>query len=308
MTWDSDGLFNKAAMYFARAYSSDREGDEFPLYLTLAFEFLARAALAKVHPVLLADPQTGENLLFAFGYPVPGGGQPRSVPMKTVLHRLVVVIDEFTEQDFKFATSVIEMRNGELHSGDMPFSTFKPGVWLPDLLRVSQVFCGFLGRTLEDLLGPEDATTAQELIAGLDNSVKGGALQAVARAREAFNALDGNKQEELLESGGAEARLMQRWDDRLVACPSCGADALLRGKQLRIVETVATEEGLEEKTEMLPTSLKCFACGLQLTGHGQLHHVELGGLFTTTMMIDPTDYFGIEFDPGEYFEPEYGND
>jgi len=38
---------------------------------------------------------------------------------------------------------------------------------------------------------------------------------------------------------------------------------------------------------MLPTSLKCTACGLTISGHAALHAVDLGGQFTATSYYDP---------------------
>ncbi len=308
MIWNSDPLFEKAAVYFARAYSADREGDEFPLYLTLGFELLARAALARVHPALLADPAQGENLMFAFGFAGPAKGQPKSIPMKSVLHRLVVVVDDFSDDDFKFATSVIEVRNGELHSADMPFESFGPGIWLPQLLRISNVLCLSMGKSLEDLVGVADAKTATEMIEGLDDVLKGEALKAVASAKSAFDTLDEENQTTRYSLALEYTEANAGWADRKITCPACGSDALLKGKALRVVDTVATEGEIEEKTEVMPTALHCEACGLSLSKNGHLFHLGLGALYMATDTIDPVDYFGIEFDPSDYFEPEYGND
>lgn len=308
MIWGADELFEKAAVYFARAYASDRDGDEFPMYLTLGFELLARAALARVHPALLADPQQGENLMFAFGFAGPSSGQPKSIPITSVLRRLVVVYDSFTDQDFKFGTFVIEMRNGELHSADLPFETFKPGTWLARLLRTCDVLCQGMGKSLEDLLGVADAATARDMIAGLDEKLKGEALKAVADAKSAFEALDeaGQTAQSALSHDYATANC--GWADRIVACPACGSDALLKGKPLRVIETAPNDGEIQEKTEVMPVGLRCEACGLNLTNTGHVFHAGLGGLYTATETLDPVDYFGIEFDPSDYFEPEYGND
>ncbi len=306
--WDSEPLFEKAAVYFGRAYASEREGDEFPLYVTLGFELLARAALANVHPALLADPKDGEHLLFAFGFVGPKSGQPKSIPMKSVLHRLVVVLEDFTDEDFKFATSIIEMRNGELHSADMPFDSFKPAVWLPELLRLCELLSVASGKTLIDLLGSEDAKTASEMIAALDDTLRGEALKAIAKAKKAFDLLEVADRESLAEKAHQFSCANAAWADRVVACPACGSEALVSGKPGRVVETVANEGEIEEKTEVLPAALNCVACGLKLTKHGHLFHSGLGGLYTVKVAVEPVDYFGIEFDPADYFEPEYGND
>jgi hypothetical protein len=67
--WSSDALWNKAKIYIDRAFTGDRESQLFPFFAAIELEFLARAALARVHPSLLADPQDGNNILYGFGYP-----------------------------------------------------------------------------------------------------------------------------------------------------------------------------------------------------------------------------------------------
>lgn len=115
-------MFNKAAAYFQRAATFDRESIEYPLFLTLGFELLGRSALARTHPALLADPSAGENLLFAFGF--QRTARPKSVPIKTVFHRLTVVLPNWSQEDYKFATSIMDARNAELHSADAAFTQF----------------------------------------------------------------------------------------------------------------------------------------------------------------------------------------
>ena len=306
MIWDSNNLFEKAAVYFQRAYAGDREDDQFPLGVTMGFEFLARSALAKIHPALLADPQQGENLLYAFGY--PSKNPPKSVPLKTVLHRLTVVVEDFTDDDFKFTTSILEMRNAEVHSADLPFDTFKPNSWLPQLLQICQVLCTFLGKILADLLGEEDAAAAAEMVASLEDKLRTEAREAIAATKKAFESIDVEERLGRIKSAKEELKTTLRWMDKVVKCPACGAEALLRGKVVRVLETRATEDGVEERAIIMPTALECKACDLELLKHGHLFHVGLGDQFTETTLTDPKDYFGIEFDPADYYEPDYGND
>ena len=304
--WDSSSLFEKACVFFQRAYAGERHDDGFPLTVIMGFELLARAALAKVHPVLLADPQQGENLLYALGF--PGKGQPRSLPIKSVLHRLTVVVDDFTDRDFKFATSILEMRNAELHSAELAFETYKVSAWLPDLLRLSRVLCAFLDRPLEELLGEEEADAANKMIEGLKESLKTEALEAVATAKKAFEELEVEDRLERIKVAKKNIPASLGWADRAVDCPACGAVAGLRGKVIRVVETRATDEGVEETSAIMPVALKCGSCGLELSKHGHLLHLGLAEQTTKTAVIDPVEYFGIEFDPEDYFEPDYGND
>jgi hypothetical protein len=228
--------------------------------------------------------------------------------VKSVLNRLTVVVDGFTDADFKVGTSVTEMRNAELHSADLPFETFKSSLWLPRLLQTSSVLCESVGKTLVDLLGNEDAATATEMIEALQEGLKKEAHEAVAAAKKAFELLGIEERLEKVKQAKADAAVARQWDDLVVTCPACGADALLVGKAGRVIESTATEDGVEEKTVVMPATLRCTACGLMLGKHGHLYHLGLGNEFTVTQVIEPVEYFGIEFDPADYFEPEYGND
>ena len=306
MIWDSDKLFEKAAVYYQRANSGDRSDDSYPLGITLGFEFLARAALAKVHPALLADPQSGDNLLYAFGF--PGKTPPKSILLKTILHRLTIILPDFRAEDFKFSTSLLEMRNAEVHSADLPFETFKPQSWLPRLLGVSKTLCESLGRSLEDLLGPEEAEAADEQIESLEDKLKTESCDLVAKHKKTFENLDVEERLEQVKNAKAKSRALLRSTDKIVDCPACGAKAALRGKVIRFLEPRTTDDGIEERAVTMPQSLECSACELKLSKHGHLFHQGLGDQFTSESWTDPKDYFGIEFDPSDYFEPDYGND
>src|SRR4051794_28279785 len=92
--WDEDVLWEKTKLYVARATREEQEGPLFPFWSILALEMLGRTVLASVHPVLLADPQQGSNLLYACGYGNPD--RVRSVPAATVFRRCSVIVESFT--------------------------------------------------------------------------------------------------------------------------------------------------------------------------------------------------------------------
>lgn len=70
------------------------------LWYSLTLEFLVRAALATIHPALLAESSASdtESLLFAFGGPSPKRG-PRSIGLVEALRRLRVLRPEFLEEE-----------------------------------------------------------------------------------------------------------------------------------------------------------------------------------------------------------------
>ena len=69
--WSEEALLRKASVYVERASSVDPESGLEQLWSLIGLELLARATLARVHPALLADPQDGGHLLYAFGFGEP---------------------------------------------------------------------------------------------------------------------------------------------------------------------------------------------------------------------------------------------
>ena len=67
MDWSSDSLYSKAKLYAQRANDEPVDSALFGLWMSLSLELLARAALAQIHPALLADPKEPDNIQYAFG-------------------------------------------------------------------------------------------------------------------------------------------------------------------------------------------------------------------------------------------------
>lgn len=86
MLWDSEQYWRKACLYARRAFSETGTSSHRPLWSALALEFLARAALTHIHPVLNADSKDEHNLLYPFAEHLKK--QPRSIPLHAVLGRL----------------------------------------------------------------------------------------------------------------------------------------------------------------------------------------------------------------------------
>ena len=91
--WDPDALFIKAKLFLNHAMDDDsRQFDEQALWASLALELLAKAALAKVSPVLIAVPtEEGNSLLVASGL-VEGNVLHTTQLIKTLLFVLARVL------------------------------------------------------------------------------------------------------------------------------------------------------------------------------------------------------------------------
>lgn len=310
--WDAEALWEKSRLYAARAASEEQEGPLFALWSVMALELLGRTVVANVHPALLADPQSGDNLMYAFGL-----GQvrnPKSVPAATVFRRCSVIIDDFTDEELKSALALVELRNEELHSGGVPFEGLKTAAWLAGYYKVCEVMLRSLGREMADMFGEEQAAAAELMIAGAAERLVSEVRSYIALHTRAFEGLDVEEQSRLRQAAMVQCKALA--DEAIsphqmgavVACPSCGTDAWMTGDFVRLGEPIADEDAIVQEIIKIPTKLVCFACALEITGHGRLHAVGLGGLFAKQLREDPASYFDIEFDPSDYYEPDYGNE
>jgi hypothetical protein len=306
MSWKSEDLWKKACLYYSRAFEHDREDPLFPLWSSIGLEFLARAALAKVHPSLLADPMQGENVLYACGF--PSAKPPKSVSAKTVFHRLTVVMPGFTSSDFKFCTALMEMRNAELHSGELPFDKYATTKWYPQLCRISKLMAEYCGKSLAELFGPKESKAALELVDVFKSKLRAEVTQLIKQFKQGFALLNKSAAADKIKGAKLEVSRHSDWKCRKLSCPACKTEGLLQGDILKVLEAKATEEGIEEKAIIIPTRFSCYACGLSLPTSQHLYFANMADQHTKTTFSDPRDYYGIEFDRNENYEPDYGND
>jgi hypothetical protein len=313
--WDYDSLWTKARLYAARAASEDHDSALFPFWSILALELLARAALASVHPVLLADPREGQNLMYALGYGQPRA--PKSVTAKTVFLRCAQVIQTFTDEDDKRATALIEMRNEELHSGGTPLEGLHSRVWLLDYYRLIETLLDHLEMDLTDFFDADEATTARRMMDAGAEATLGEVQKAIAEQRKAWESLSERSKAGKIATADAEAksRDSRTWYYSGRAgtrrkCPSCSTEGWITGEVVRTSEPRAGEDTIFQTFTKWPTRFECFACGLTLSGEAQLHAAELGDLYSIEIGEDPASFYGIETraDYSEFESDPYGND
>lgn len=87
--WSEEALFGKALLYVEQMDSHTASDWQFGFWSALSLELLARAALAHISPVLLADARNWRNLTHAIGAdPTTKKFSPASVSTKEVFDRL----------------------------------------------------------------------------------------------------------------------------------------------------------------------------------------------------------------------------
>lgn len=302
--WTYNKLWLKSKVYISKALSEDRESEMFPFFAAIALEFIARATLAKVHPVLLADPREGENILYVFGFQKKPLYIPVSVPTKTVLERCEVIVPNFTENEKTFCKEITIKRNEELHSGNLGFDNFPTKIWLSKYYKTLKILLEFQEKTLLDFLGSDEANAAEEMIAERDASLEKKVRDRISNHKNKFSSLSIEIQREKILNSvsmwlGARA---YRKDE---ICPSCGNKGILTGKLISISDGRANDSDITQNLNILPTYFICYCCDLELTNHQELDAIELGGQYKIEETYDPREYFEIE-----NIEPDfdYGND
>jgi hypothetical protein len=202
----------------------------------------------------------------------------------------------------------MERRNAELHSGELSFEDYPNKIWLPEFFHVCEILVKHQEKSLDDLLGSDVAKTAQSSILALTSKRKDVAMNLIAEAKRQFDALEPKERLERLTK--AEETIKKKYIPRSkqVKCPACGAQASVSGEAARYLEPRVTADAIVEKAIIIPTKLECFSCELLLSSHENVVGAGFGDQFTVEEETDPKDYYGIEFEPSDYYEPDYGND
>lgn len=307
--WDYDSLYKKSRYLVRKSLDDDSQVfAELALSFVLSLELLARATLSRIHPVLLADPQDGANIMFAFGFGRKKA--PVSVPAKTVFRRCVLVCEEFTESDYDKCMEWMTWRNEQLHTGKLPFEELKESIWLPDFYRICTILLRQNGTTLEDFVGTNHADTAKEMVESLSSQRRTDAHDLVRQKKIEFKKLGADRKLKLLSEGRNQAQ--RAWSLRRrskeIDCPSCDGTALVIGDLMKSSSPKDEAGELVQEDRWLPSSLVCYCCGLELDGHAYVSALGFGDPFWTKDILDPKEYYEIQFDPSEYFEGEYNNE
>lgn len=304
MDWTFDALYGKARAYIRRASDEAVNSALFGFWTSLALELLCRAALAKIHPVLLADPTNEGNIHYVFG--VIPKSNPRSVQAKTVFARCSVLVEGFTDKMSAHCLIMADRRNSELHSGAAAFENIDNSAWLPATYEVMEILLKHVGMNFEDFLGKEQAPIAEGMLKDRREHIKKEVKDRIAKAKKDFLALS---EEERSKREAISNTRVADWIKvsplrRRCTCPACGSSAVMSGKSLsrgpaRVDEAELT---IEREVRVLPNVFRCVHCLLRMDGYQEMLEAGLGTIYTTVEAEDPIEFFGIN--PEEYVDIE----
>ena len=307
--YDHKALWIKAKLFINRAMDEDfRSFDEQALWAALALELLAKAALARVSPLLVAEPtEDGANLLIASGL-ISGNARFTSVRAKTLFARCHKAFKPFDQAE---ATKIINGRNEYLHSSGTGFMAIPPKAWWPRYWAQAATLITALDEAIVDFVGGDRERIVTDHLEQNAKNIEQRTEALIERAKQRLQ-----QQRE----GTLPARVAAEWRagvDRTAGltyneatdCPTCDSDGLLEGDDVDNADMDYQDYnyGLNDlETDSLGISVtvtvnadyfSCSTCGLVLESYELLNQA---GLPTT---------FETEGDTGELFqEPDYGND
>ncbi len=301
--WDSESLWQKAR-YYAQAAHQLTPGDSRVAFLSaLSLEFLMRAAVARVHPALLAHPNDdGVSLLYCFGVSAGKDRRPRSVETKTVIARLGKILPEFSGIHSRICEKLSEPRNEELHTGSRPFDDLPESEWLGDYYTAVAELARFIGKPLKELLGIQEAKAAQRYMRDFKGAVRKGVESEMAASRKRLNSL--SKSEQAARRSVAEKTTLLQLKISAgkglrhgitTPCPVCKAPAYLAGSSISESDPQFDGGTFVINRTYLSTHLRCSTCELMLDGPSAISFAKAPTRF---IVPEPFDFSEL-FDPGE---------
>ena len=301
-----DALLGKSKVYIGRALAAKgrKSMGEYQLWASLALELVGKAALASVHPCLVADPQSYVSIFAAAGMNV--GTDVKTIIAKTLFERLTHITKRFDKKTQEFCENMSLKRNAELHSGEAPFEASLPASWEGRFWHTAEIILETCGHTIESWLGADQAKSPRELLEEYVHALEEAAKVRVETAAEKFASWP----KKVREEAHAKAAALSKWDMhrsfRLVAdgiweteCPACKAKAFLAGTKYN--EEASEEESNDYEEEMVDVfyiaeEFECPSCHLHLDNRDAIAAAGID--------VDHTE---TETRQREY-EPDYGND
>lgn len=305
--WSSDALWQKAKQFKQKSTGSATEAER-ALWCSLALELLARAALAKVHPALLAELSSGDtdSFLFAFGGPLPKKG-PRSIGLVEVLRRLRVLRPEFLEEQATLCVTFANFRNEELHSGISGFDKIASTNWMSDFYRAADPLLRIMARRPSDIYGRAEAKTARKLVAEADKNLVARIKKIVGARRSLFEEKTDEERVKLQQLATVRAAKATSSGGHRIECPACKSAASIFGSVSETTDPQLEEGEVVVRQTILPNKVRCYACGLALNSTSALQVEKLAKPFTRVLRYSPLEYYRDDEDDEEEYE-EYDNE
>jgi len=227
---ESGALYAKSQVYIRRGLRAQSDGDteEYQLWASLAIELLGKAALAKIHPTLVADPTHYQSLFAACGHQL--SSDLKTITAKTLFERLGHIDKAFDLRHQRFFEQMALRRNAELHSGESPFSGLTAEIWEEKFWGGVETILEMQEENLESWLGTENSKAPARIIEQAAKATEWAVKHRINRCKEDFEKkyYDPTHRQKIID----ESKHLQwaRFDPyERTPCPACGSLGFMVG-------------------------------------------------------------------------------
>jgi hypothetical protein len=290
-------LYESATRFLHAALRAEDVHGHLPLlHAATAIEHLAKARLAEINPLLLADAKQSPSVLLwladetKHALPMPRG-------LRTIgLDRAIEIVGRRAALDpyRKTLDELREHRNGVAHFGEADAGAADR--LLPEVLAVVRALTDGLVADPDSIFGEYRDLAAAQLAAYDEQEAREYAVR-VEQAKVRFQARHPTMTGEIRGALSRELRhrgLARRetFDEQVAPCPVCGLPAHLDGELLVSIDVDAdwnpdgTMYHAFPVVEYRPFSLRCSTCGLILDSPGLID--RSGAL--ENWHVDPSDW------------------
>jgi hypothetical protein len=303
--YDHQALWTKAKLFLNRAMDLDgtRSFDEQALWASASLELLGKSALARVSPLLIAEPnEEGINILIATGL-VEGEARFGSIRASTVFKRCQRAFHPFSAKE---AEAFSGARNEYLHGAGVGFLAIPEHAWWPRFWSLVTTLVTAQDRDIAELVGEDRVEVVEGFLAQNAKNVEHRTEALIERARQRLAQH---------HAGTLPAKIQAEWQSKPdltlglnwsteAGCPACGTSGTLEGQDYTNIEYEYVPWGDEEfeGVDVIATLtiaadyFSCSNCHLVLDGYELIAQADLA---TSFQVVDES---------GDYTEPEYGND
>lgn len=307
MSWDKESLSLKAKYFFEKGLKEDKADIAFGLWYAMGLELLARAAIAGINPVLLAEPDKDQkNILSALGLSVLAS--KKSITTSQVISLCKALIKDFTDDHQKIATAMASRRNEEVHSGSAAFVEYPPSEWLTNFYKCSGILAASLDKDLKFFFGDVEGAAADKMLSETNTKICGETMSKIAAFKQVFLSKEQEEREKLSAEAEASSKTLSNQGHHKVSCPACNSIATVQGDVYGAEKVEHGDGEIIVRQDVMPNKFACIACGLKLNGFGQLSAAKLADNFQHRINYTPEDYYGLIHPDDDEAMREYAED
>ena len=295
-------LWAKAQVFARRSLSDDihRDFEERVFWATTALEFLAKAALAHISPLLIIPPDAdGKHVLVTLGVIAHDGADIQTIQAKALWARAERTFRPFSSKE---AHRFSALRNEYIHGGGTGSPTHPEAVWWGKFWNQASILVVAADMDLHSLVGSTLLSRVEGYLSAHKEHVAEHVAAQIERAQQRVAQRENSStpaalRDELSTTYEASAGLAYSSD---ATCPACGEEGVLEGEDYGDVDVEYPDPEDYWTTpiarrEVHAVYFGCPNCRLVLDRSELL---EKAGVETTFTIVE-------DYEPDEY---DYGND